>query len=54
MIDTAFLSQLDRFSLVVRKRVTSSFTGQRKVSLSVKEYHFKIIEFMPQEMILEE
>lgn len=34
MIDTAFLSQLDRFSLVVRKRVTSSFTGQRK-SLSI-------------------
>ncbi len=29
-IDTSFLRQLNRFNLVVRKRVTSSFTGGRK------------------------
>ncbi|MFT4304457.1 MAG: DUF58 domain-containing protein [Candidatus Woesearchaeota archaeon] len=34
MIDTNFLSQLARFNLVIRKRVTSSFTGaQRSFSL---------------------
>ncbi len=30
MIDTSFLKQLDRFSLVIRKRVTSSYAGPRK------------------------
>ncbi|HHI04212.1 MAG TPA: DUF58 domain-containing protein [Candidatus Woesearchaeota archaeon] len=30
MITTEFLSQLDRFNLVVRKRVTSSYTGARR------------------------
>lgn len=30
MIDTSFLSQLDRFSLVVHKRVTSNYIGPRK------------------------
>ncbi len=29
-IDTSFLHQLDRFSLVLRKRVTSDFIGQKK------------------------
>jgi len=29
-IDTSFLSQLDRFNLVVKKRVTSSYIGPRK------------------------
>ena len=30
MIDTEFLSQLDKFDLVVHKRVTSNYTGPRK------------------------
>jgi len=30
MIDISFLKQLDRFSLVIRKRVTSSFVGPRR------------------------
>ncbi len=30
MITTDFLSQLDRFNLIVRKRVTSSYTGARR------------------------
>ncbi len=30
MIDTSFLSQLDRFSLIVCKRVTSNYSGSRK------------------------
>ncbi|MBA3064658.1 DUF58 domain-containing protein, partial [Candidatus Woesearchaeota archaeon] len=30
MITTEFLSQLDRFNLVVKKRVTSSYTGERR------------------------
>jgi uncharacterized protein (DUF58 family) len=30
MIDTSFLKQLDRFSLVIRKRVTSSYAGPRR------------------------
>lgn len=30
MIDTTFLNQLDRFNLVIRKRVTSSYSGPRK------------------------
>jgi uncharacterized protein (DUF58 family) len=30
MIDTSFLNQLDRFSLVINKRVTSKYTGPRK------------------------
>jgi uncharacterized protein (DUF58 family) len=30
MIDTAFLSQLDRFSLLVHKRVTSNYIGPRR------------------------
>ena len=29
-IDTSFLSQLDRFNLVVKKRVTSNYTGPRR------------------------
>ncbi|MBS3097254.1 DUF58 domain-containing protein [Candidatus Woesearchaeota archaeon] len=29
-IDTSFLSQLDRFNLIIRKRVTSNYTGPRK------------------------
>ena len=29
-IDTGFLSQLDRFSLVVHKRVTSNYTGPKR------------------------
>jgi len=30
MIDTSFVSQLDRFSLVVNKRVTSNYSGPRR------------------------
>lgn len=30
MIDTGFLHELDRFSLIIRKRVTSKYTGPRK------------------------
>lgn len=30
MIDTSFLHELDRFSLIIRKRVTSKYTGPRK------------------------
>ena len=30
MITTEFLSQLDRFNLVIKKRVTSSYTGERR------------------------
>ncbi|AJF61789.1 TPA: DUF58 domain-containing protein [Candidatus Woesearchaeota archaeon] len=30
MIDTAFLSQLKRFHIIVNKKVTSSFTGSRR------------------------
>ncbi len=30
MIDTSFLNQLERFSLVVHKRVTSNYTGPRR------------------------
>jgi uncharacterized protein (DUF58 family) len=30
MIDTGFLKQLDRFSLVIHKRVTSSYAGPRR------------------------
>ena len=30
MIDTSFLNQLDRFNLVVHKRVTSNYTGPRR------------------------
>lgn len=30
MIDTSFLNQLDRFSLVINKRVTSKYLGPRK------------------------
>lgn len=29
MIDTAFLSQLNRFALIIRKRITSSFAGSQ-------------------------
>ncbi len=29
-INTSFLKQLDKFSLVIRKKVTSSFTGERR------------------------
>src|SRR3989344_7468714 len=30
MIDTNFLNQLDRFSLIVYKRVTSSYAGEKR------------------------
>lgn len=30
MIDTLFLSGLERFNLIIRKRVTSNYSGQRK------------------------
>jgi len=30
MIDTSFLNQLDKFNLIINKRVTSKYTGQRK------------------------
>ena len=30
MIETGFLRELDRFSLIIRKRVTSKYTGPRK------------------------
>lgn len=30
MIDTTFLDQLDRFSLIIYKRVTSSYAGEKK------------------------
>jgi len=30
MIDTSFLRQLDRFNLIVRKRITSSYSGGRR------------------------
>ena len=30
MIKTDFLRQLDKFNLVIKKRVTSSFTGERR------------------------
>ncbi|MBD3310569.1 DUF58 domain-containing protein [Candidatus Woesearchaeota archaeon] len=43
MIDTKFLDQLDRFSLIIHKRVTSSYTGTRKSvapghGLVIKDY----------------
>ena len=41
MIDTSFLDQLGRFSLVVRKRVTSSYTGPRKSIASGRGMAFK-------------
>ncbi len=30
MIDTTFLSQLNRFNIIIRKKVTSSYTGSRR------------------------
>ena len=30
MIDTSFLNQLDKFNLIVKKRVTSNYTGPRR------------------------
>ncbi len=41
MIDSTFLGQLARFSLVIRKRVTSSYTGQRKSIAGGKGMVFK-------------
>lgn len=43
MIDTSFLEQLKRFSLIVRKRVTSSYKGVRRSisggrGLQIKDY----------------
>jgi uncharacterized protein (DUF58 family) len=32
MIETDFLHQLDRFSLIINKRVTSNYTGERRTS----------------------
>lgn len=41
MIDTKFLDQLDRFSLIVHKRVTSNYSGTRK---SVSPGHGLVIK----------
>jgi len=41
MIDSSFLDQLNKFSLVINKRVTSSFTGQRKSIALGKGMTFK-------------
>ncbi|MBI2138015.1 DUF58 domain-containing protein [Candidatus Woesearchaeota archaeon] len=41
MIDTSFLSQLDRFALVIKKRVTSSFIGQRKSTAAGRGMMYK-------------
>lgn len=43
MIDTSFLEQLKRFSLIIRKRVTSNYKGARKSiakgrGLQIKDY----------------
>lgn len=34
MIDTEFLDQLDRFSLILKKKLTSSFTGERQTTFA--------------------
>ena len=41
MINTSFLDQLSRFDLVVKKRVTSNFTGPRKSVASGRGLTFK-------------
>ncbi len=41
MIDTEFLHQLEHFSLLVRKRITSSYTGERKASFTGRGLIFK-------------
>ena len=41
MIDSSFLDQLSRFSLVVNKRVTSTLTGPRKSIMSGRGSTFK-------------
>jgi len=41
MIDTSFLDALNRFSLVVNKRVTSSYTGERKSVFTGRGLTFK-------------
>lgn len=40
-IETSFLSELDRFNLVITKRVTSSFIGQRKSMAAGRGVMFK-------------
>ncbi|MBT4540436.1 DUF58 domain-containing protein [Candidatus Woesearchaeota archaeon] len=47
MIDTAFLEQLKRFSLIVRKRVTSNYKGARRSiamgrGLQIKDYRYYV------------
>lgn len=41
MIDTSFLHELDRFSLIIRKRVTSKYTGPRKSAAMGRGMIFK-------------
>ncbi|MBW2974830.1 DUF58 domain-containing protein [Candidatus Woesearchaeota archaeon] len=41
MIDTSFLSQLDKFSLVVNKRVTSNYAGPRRSIATGRGLMFK-------------
>src|SRR3989338_6176734 len=41
MINTDFLDQLDRFHLVVKKRVTSNYIGQRKAAATGRGLTFK-------------
>ena len=41
MINTDFLDQLDRFHLVVKKRVTSSYVGPRKSIIAGRGLTFK-------------
>ena len=48
MIDTSFLDQLKRFSLIVRKRVTSNYKGARRSlamgrGLQIKDYRDYVI-----------
>ena len=51
MINTDFLDQLDRFHLVVKKRVTSSYVGPRKSIIAGRGLTFKTIGFILLEMI---
>ena len=41
MIDTSFLNQLDRFSLIVNKRITSNYVGERKSVFTGRGTTFK-------------
>lgn len=41
MIDLEFLHQLEHFSLIVRKRITSSYTGERKTAYTGRGLIFK-------------